>query len=51
MPADMPKGMMPRGGAKRVGEYITDLDMTKYLNNNNPANFTAYSAEKNGVAL
>lgn len=27
-----PQGMGPRGGGKRVGEYITDLDMPKYLN-------------------
>ncbi len=27
-----PQGMGPRGGGKRVGEYITDLDMAKYLN-------------------
>ena len=28
-----PKGMRPmRGGRKQVGEYITDLDMHKYLN-------------------
>lgn len=28
-----PKGMRPmRGGNRRVGEYITDLDMQKYLN-------------------
>lgn len=31
-PAGMPQGMMPGGGGKRVGEYITDLDMAKYLN-------------------
>lgn len=70
---------------KRVGEYITDLDMTRYLNyvankttlktapafdswgvagnsasgendefgdrQNNPANFTAYSASKHGTKL
>lgn len=89
MPAGMtpPKGgmMPPRGGSKRVGEYITDLDMTKYLNyvaqttplktapafdalgvagneasgendefgdaSNNPANFTPYSASKNGTTV
>ena len=28
-----PMGMRPmRGGRKQVGEYITDLDMQKYLN-------------------
>lgn len=40
MPKDfkIPKGMRPMGmpgammGEKRVGEYITDLDMSKYLN-------------------
>lgn len=29
---DRPPMMMRRGGAKRVGEYIIDLDMDKYLN-------------------
>ncbi len=72
-------------GRRSIGEYITDLDMTKYLNyvanktplktapafdaygvagdastgendefgdvNNNPANFTEYSAQKHGVQL
>jgi hypothetical protein len=38
-PEGMPKGMRPMGmpggmrmGGKRTGEYITDLDMAKYLN-------------------
>ncbi len=32
-PQMQPKGTRPmRGGARRVGEYITDLDMQKYLN-------------------
>lgn len=33
-PAGMAGGMPPmmRGGGKKVGEYITDLDMAKYLN-------------------
>lgn len=78
-------GGIPPMGGKRVGEYITDLDMTKYLNyvanktplksapafdalgvadndasgendefgdvNNNPVNFTEYSASKNGITL
>lgn len=82
---DMPKMKLPAGMTKRVGEYITDLDMTKYLNyvanktplksapafdawgvagneasgendefgdaQNNPSNFTAYSAAKHGVTL
>lgn len=88
MPADMIEGMKKGalgGQQKRVGEYITDLDMTKYLNyvanktalktapafdalgvagdaasgendefgdvNNTPANFTEYSAQKNGKQL
>ncbi|MBQ9655777.1 MAG: alpha/beta hydrolase [Prevotella sp.] len=28
----MPPMMMPRGGSKKAGEYIIDLDMQKYLN-------------------
>jgi hypothetical protein len=33
-PAGMAGDMSPmmRGGGKKVGEYITDLDMAKYLN-------------------
>lgn len=31
-PLGMPQGMMRHGGGKQVGEYITDLDMAKYLN-------------------
>ena len=33
-PAGMAGGMPPmmRGGGKKVGEYITDLDLAKYLN-------------------
>lgn len=76
---------MPAGGQKQVGEYITGLDMEKYLNyvanktplksapafdalgvagndasgendefgdeNNKPANFTPYSATKNGTVV
>lgn len=76
---------MAMGHNKQVGEYITNLDMTKYLNyvanktplktapafdaygvagndasgendefgdvNNQPANFTAYSAQKHGTQL
>lgn len=89
LPRDMAKNLkrdgMPGGMGKRVGEYITDLDMTKYLNyvanktplktapafdalgvagneasgendefgdvNNTPANFTDYSAGKNGTTV
>ena len=85
IPADMLEGMKKMAGRKQVGEYITDLDMTKYLNyvanktplkttpafdalgvagnaasgendefgdvNNTPANFTEYSAQKNGKEL
>lgn len=86
IPADMAKNLakLPKM-PKRVGEYITDLDMPSYLNyvanktalksapafdalgvagdeasgendefgdaQNNPANFTEYSAAKNGKAL
>lgn len=88
-PKDMAKNLkrdgMPGGVVKRVGEYITNLDMTKYLNyvanktplktapafdalgvagneasgendefgdvNNTPANFTDYSAGKNGTTV
>jgi hypothetical protein len=33
-PAGVAGGMPPmmRGGGKKVGEYITDLDLAKYLN-------------------
>ena len=89
LPKDMvrntKKGGMTGGKVKRVGEYIIDLDMTKYLNyvanktplktapafdalgvagneacgendefgdvNNTPANFTDYSAGKNGTTV
>ena len=85
MAKNLKKGGMPGGMGKQVGEYITDLDMTKYLNyvanktplktapafdalgvagneasgendefgdvNNTPANFTDYSAGKNGTAV
>ena len=89
LPKDMArntkKGGMTGGKVKRVGEYIIDLDMTKYLNyvanktplkmapafdalgvagneasgendefgdvNNIPANFTDYSAGKNGTTV
>jgi acetyl esterase/lipase len=85
MAKNLKKGGMPGGMGKRVGEYITNLDMTKYLNyvanktplksapafdalgvagneasgendefgdvNNTPANFTDYSAGKNGTAV
>lgn len=86
LPADMAKNLakMPKM-AKRVGEYITDLDMPTYLNyvanktplksapafdalgvagdeasgendefgdvNNNPSNFTEYSASKIGKTV
>lgn len=32
LPADMAKAMKTMKNVKRVGEYITDLDMNKYLN-------------------
>lgn len=32
IPADMLEGMKKMAAHKQVGEYITDLDMTKYLN-------------------
>jgi len=89
LPKDMArntkKGGMTGGKVKRVGEYIIDLDMTKYLNyvanktplkmapafdalgvagneasgendefgdvNNIPANFTDYSAGRNGTTV
>jgi hypothetical protein len=84
MPKDMPAGR-PATGKRRPGEYITGLDMAKYLNYvarttplksapafdalgvagnsasgendefgdaaNKPANFTPYSAQKNGTPL
>ncbi len=85
MAKNLKRDGMPGGMGKRVGEYITDLDMTKYLNyvanktplktapafdalgvsgneasgendefgdvNNTPANFTDYSAGKNGTTV